>query len=132
LRTIFAVAGGARPNQFAPLGDWIHWLMMAGRGFGKTRVGTEQVRRWKTEISESRNLFFGARVSFDLGSRQARSFPQFSPQAKASSASIAIVQHPPFAILVEALLTKWAKDVPTSLFRRLLVAMQCKLYGIRM
>ncbi len=24
--------------------------MMAGRGFGKTRVGTEQVRRWTHEL----------------------------------------------------------------------------------
>ena len=36
----------ARPNQQPPAGDWTHWLVMAGRGFGKTRVGAEQVRRW--------------------------------------------------------------------------------------
>lgn len=38
----------ARPNQLEPQRErpWINWLVMAGRGFGKTRVGSEQVRRW--------------------------------------------------------------------------------------
>lgn len=26
--------------------DWRYWLVMAGRGFGKTRTGAEMVRRW--------------------------------------------------------------------------------------
>lgn len=34
----------ARPNQLAPEGDWITWLLLAGRGFGKTRCGAEWVR----------------------------------------------------------------------------------------
>lgn len=34
----------ARPGQVAPPGDWRIWLMMAGRGFGKTRAGAEWVR----------------------------------------------------------------------------------------
>lgn len=34
----------ARPNQIAPTGDWITWAVIAGRGFGKTRIGTEWVR----------------------------------------------------------------------------------------
>lgn len=33
-----------RPNQFAPPGDWTYWLILAGRGFGKTRTGAEWVR----------------------------------------------------------------------------------------
>jgi predicted phage terminase large subunit-like protein len=33
-----------RPNQFAPEGDWSTWLILAGRGFGKTRTGAEWVR----------------------------------------------------------------------------------------
>src|SRR5271165_3645462 len=33
----------ARPAQLAPPGDWVNWLILAGRGFGKTRVGAEQV-----------------------------------------------------------------------------------------
>lgn len=34
----------ARPEQLAPGGDWAIWLVMAGRGFGKTRAGAEWVR----------------------------------------------------------------------------------------
>lgn len=34
----------ARPNQIAPEGDWQTWLVLAGRGFGKTRCGAEWVR----------------------------------------------------------------------------------------
>lgn len=33
-----------RPEQLAPAGDWRVWLIMAGRGFGKTRAGAEWVR----------------------------------------------------------------------------------------
>ena len=37
----------ARPNQLAPTErPWDNWLVLAGRGFGKTRMGSEQVRRW--------------------------------------------------------------------------------------
>lgn len=34
----------ARPNQLAPEGDWLTWLVLAGRGFGKTRCGAEWIR----------------------------------------------------------------------------------------
>lgn len=34
----------ARPNQLAPKGSWRTWLVLAGRGFGKTRSGAEWVR----------------------------------------------------------------------------------------
>jgi predicted phage terminase large subunit-like protein len=34
----------ARPNQLPPPGDWRTWLILAGRGFGKTRTGAEWVR----------------------------------------------------------------------------------------
>ncbi len=33
-----------QPGQGAPPGTWRTWLMMAGRGFGKTRAGAEWVR----------------------------------------------------------------------------------------
>lgn len=45
----------ARPKQLPPghprsampdRADWRYWLVMAGRGFGKTRTGAEMVRRW--------------------------------------------------------------------------------------
>ena len=31
----------ARPEQRDPLGDWLVWVIQAGRGFGKTRTGAE-------------------------------------------------------------------------------------------
>lgn len=34
----------AREQQSPPSGDWRTWLIMAGRGFGKTRAGAEWVR----------------------------------------------------------------------------------------
>lgn len=34
----------ARPNQLEPEGLWSIWMMLAGRGFGKTRAGAEWVR----------------------------------------------------------------------------------------
>lgn len=34
----------ARPEQLAPNGNWLTWLVLAGRGFGKTRCGAEFIR----------------------------------------------------------------------------------------
>lgn len=34
----------ARPNQRQPQGLWNTWLVLAGRGFGKTRMGSEWIR----------------------------------------------------------------------------------------
>jgi predicted phage terminase large subunit-like protein len=34
----------ARPEQIEPEGDWRYWVILAGRGFGKTRSGAEWVR----------------------------------------------------------------------------------------
>jgi phage terminase large subunit-like protein len=31
-----------RPSQMTPPGDWRYWLILAGRGWGKTRVGAEE------------------------------------------------------------------------------------------
>lgn len=36
----------ARPNQLPPLSDWDIWLILTGRGWGKTRTGAEQVLDW--------------------------------------------------------------------------------------
>ena len=40
----------ARPEQAPPPGDWIVWLILAGRGAGKTRAGAEAVRRWAQDF----------------------------------------------------------------------------------
>lgn len=34
----------ARPEQLPPPGDWLTWLILGGRGWGKTRTGAEWVR----------------------------------------------------------------------------------------
>jgi len=39
----------ARDKQRIPPGDWRAWLILAGRGFGKTRTGAETVRKWSYE-----------------------------------------------------------------------------------
>lgn len=35
----------ARPSQLPPGGDWFVWLILAGRGWGKTRTGAEWLKR---------------------------------------------------------------------------------------
>lgn len=42
-----------RPNQFWPEAPHVHWLVLAGRGFGKTRVGAEWVR-WLVNVKKQR------------------------------------------------------------------------------
>jgi predicted phage terminase large subunit-like protein len=39
----------ARPNQLPPEGDWLTWLILAGRGWGKTKTGAECVIDWAQE-----------------------------------------------------------------------------------
>ena len=41
---LFDWAYWARPEQLPPTGSWRVWLLLAGRGFGKTRSGAEFVR----------------------------------------------------------------------------------------
>ena len=38
-----------RDAQLPPPGDWVTWLLLGGRGAGKTRAGAEWVRRLATE-----------------------------------------------------------------------------------
>ena len=40
------VGAWARDAQLPPSGEWFVWLVLAGRGFGKTRTGAETVRHW--------------------------------------------------------------------------------------
>lgn len=35
----------ARPDQLPPEGNWRYWMVLAGRGFGKTRSGAEWIRQ---------------------------------------------------------------------------------------
>lgn len=50
----------AREQQLAPQGDWRTWLIMAGRGFGKTRAGAEWVREVATAHPDARIALVGA------------------------------------------------------------------------
>lgn len=36
----------ARADQLPPAGDWLHWLIMAGRGWGKTWTGANTLAEW--------------------------------------------------------------------------------------
>tara|TARA_R110000787_G_scaffold100231_3_gene205128 strand:- start:6801 stop:8111 length:1311 start_codon:yes stop_codon:yes gene_type:complete len=50
----------ARPKQLAPEGDWRVWLILAGRGFGKTRSGAEWVRQKVQQGQANRIALVGA------------------------------------------------------------------------
>lgn len=50
----------AHPGQLPPLGDWQCWLIMAGRGFGKTRAGAEWVRAVAQVDPDARIALVGA------------------------------------------------------------------------
>ena len=34
----------AQDHQILPTGDWAKWLLLGGRGSGKTRTGAEKIR----------------------------------------------------------------------------------------
>ena len=54
----------ARPSQLAPPGDWTIWLILAGRGWGKTRTGAEWCRGM-VEGGQSRRLALVAATASD-------------------------------------------------------------------
>jgi phage terminase large subunit-like protein len=51
-----------RPDQAAPAGIWRVWLLMAGRGFGKTRSGAEWVRAVAETDGSARIALVGASI----------------------------------------------------------------------
>ena len=55
----------ARDKQLAPPGDWFGWLILAGRGFGKTRTGAEWVR-WRVETGQARRIALVGRTAADV------------------------------------------------------------------
>ncbi|MBB4611762.1 terminase large subunit domain-containing protein [Novosphingobium taihuense] len=50
----------ARSSQLPPQSDWRVWLVMAGRGFGKTRLGAEWVRAVAEADPEARIALVGS------------------------------------------------------------------------
>ncbi len=80
----------ARPEQLLPEGDWQTWLILAGRGFGKTRAGAETIRAWvqsgkcrrialiSETVAEVRNVMVeGASGLLNIGPPSER--PKFIP-----------------------------------------------------
>ncbi len=55
----------ARPKQLAPAGDWRTWLVLAGRGFGKTRMGAEWVRE-QTDLHPGWRIAIVGRTAADV------------------------------------------------------------------
>lgn len=54
----------ARPEQLPPPGDWREWLILSGRGAGKTRSGAEFVRA-KVEAGQARRVALIAETAAD-------------------------------------------------------------------
>ena len=55
----------ARDEQKEPPGDWRVWLLLAGRGFGKTRTGAEEVRR-RVGMRTARHIALVAPTAADV------------------------------------------------------------------
>lgn len=55
----------ARPNQLPPENDWRVWLLLAGRGFGKSRTGAEWVRS-QVESGKARRVALVAPTAADV------------------------------------------------------------------
>jgi phage terminase large subunit-like protein len=49
----------ARPSQMPPPGDWRQWLILGGRGSGKTRAGAEWVRAMVEGVSPAATRVHG-------------------------------------------------------------------------
>ena len=64
-RAIYQWPLWARDNQLPPRGEWAVWLLMAGRGFGKTRTGAEWVRR-QAESGRAGRIALVARTPADV------------------------------------------------------------------
>lgn len=55
----------AREKQLLPPGVWSTWLILAGRGFGKTRTGAETIRYW-VESGQGKRIALVARTAADV------------------------------------------------------------------
>jgi phage terminase large subunit-like protein len=81
----------ARDNQLPPKGSWAIWLILAGRGMGKTRMGAEFVR-WKVETGQWGRMALIGRTAADVrdvmidgeSGLLAVSHPDFMPKHESS------------------------------------------------
>lgn len=55
----------ARQNQIAPPGDWTFWLLLAGRGFGKTRTGAEWINE-RVQSGKAKRIALVAPTAADV------------------------------------------------------------------
>lgn len=55
----------ARLKQLPPPGNWRFWLLMAGRGFGKTRTGAEYIRE-EVQAGRTREIMLIAATASDV------------------------------------------------------------------
>lgn len=55
----------ARDNQLEPYGNWLIWLVLAGRGFGKTRTGAEWIKK-RVECGQAKRIALVAPTSADV------------------------------------------------------------------
>lgn len=55
----------ARPNQIAPDGEWRTWLILAGRGWGKTRTGAEHIHE-VVRSGKAKRIALVARTAGDI------------------------------------------------------------------
>ncbi len=62
---MFAWSAWRRPNQTMPEGDWRVWLILAGRGFGKTRTGAETIR-YLVDLKATRHMALVGRTAADV------------------------------------------------------------------
>jgi len=53
----------ARPDQLAPDGDWRNWVLVCGRGWGKTRVGAEDIGYFAAKNARVRCAAVGATLN---------------------------------------------------------------------
>ncbi len=54
----------AHPHQLPPPGDWLVWLLMAGRGYGKTRAGAEFIRQ-EVQLGHAKRVALVAKTPAD-------------------------------------------------------------------
>lgn len=54
----------ARPDQIAPDGEWDIWLVLSGRGWGKTRTGAEWIKG-EVESGRAKRIAFVAETAAD-------------------------------------------------------------------
>jgi phage terminase large subunit-like protein len=54
----------ARPDQIAPAGDWDIWLVLSGRGWGKTRTGAQWIKE-QVDAGHARRIALIAETAAD-------------------------------------------------------------------